>query len=138
MSYEVYRQIRDLQGFKSDAEVARKAGITVSTFSDWKSGRSEPKMLKLAKIAQALECDTRDLMADVLPPIQTTLEFHVSDTGDTYRIEGELPGYEVRALKRLSTYYRLMSDRDKEMLIDIAHRMAQQKLEEEGDPYEEP
>lgn len=138
MSYEVYRQIRDLRGIKSDAEVARRAGITVSTFSDWKSGRSEPKMPKLVKIAEALECDTHDLMADVLPPIQTTLEFHVSDTGDTYRIEGELPGYEVRALKRLSTYYRLMSDRDKEMLIDIAHRMAQQKLEEEGDRHEEP
>lgn len=138
MSYEVYRQIRDLQGFKSDAEVARKAGITVSTFSDWKSGRSEPKMLKLAKIAQALECDTRDLMADVLPPIQTTLEFHVSDTGDTYRIEGELPGYEVRALKRLSTYYRLMTDRDKEMLMDIARRMAIVDDKEEGDHHEEP
>lgn len=138
MSYEVYRQIRDLQGFKSDAEVARKAGITVSTFSDWKSGRSEPKMLKLAKIAQALECDTRDLMADVLPPIQTTLEFHVPDTGDTYTIEGELPGYEVRAIKRLSTYYRLMSDRDKEMLMDIARRMAIVDDKEEGDHHEEP
>lgn len=138
MSYEVYRQIRDLQGIKSDAEVARKAGITVSTFSDWKSGRSEPKMLKLAKIAQALDCDTRDLMADVLPPIQTRLEFHVSDTGDTYTIEGELPGYEVRALKRLSTYYRLMSDRDKEMLMDIARRMAVVDDKEEGDHDEEP
>lgn len=138
MSYEVYKQIRDLRDIKSDAEVARRAGITVSTFSDWKSGRSEPKMPKLVKIAEALECDTRDLMADVLPPIQTTLEFHVSDTGDTYRIEGELPGYEVRALKRLSTYYRLMSDQDKELLINIARRMAIVDDKEEGDHHEEP
>ena len=138
MNYEVYRQIRDLQGFKSDAEVARRAGVTVSTFSDWKSGRSEPKMPKLVKIAEALECDTRDLMADVLPPIQTRLEFHVSDTGDTYSIEGELPGYEVRALKRLSTYYRLMTDRDKGLLLDMARRMAIVDDTEEGDPDEEP
>lgn len=138
MSYEVYRQIRDLRDIKSDAEVARRAGITVSTFSDWKSGRSEPKMPKLVKIAEALECDTRDLMADVLPPIQTRLEFHVSDTGDTYTIEGELPGYEVRALKRLSTYYRLMSDRDKSLLLDMARRMAVVDDKEEGDQDEEP
>lgn len=31
--------------------VAKDTGITISTFSDWKSGRSEPKVQKLLKIA---------------------------------------------------------------------------------------
>lgn len=32
-------------------KVAQDTGITKSTFSDWKSGRSEPKLAKLIKIA---------------------------------------------------------------------------------------
>jgi transcriptional regulator with XRE-family HTH domain len=38
-----------------DATVAELAGITKSTFSDWKSGRSKPKTEKLIKIAAVLE-----------------------------------------------------------------------------------
>lgn len=48
--YEIYCKIRDLKGFK-DADVAKATGITKSTFSDWKSGRSKPKPEKLQKIA---------------------------------------------------------------------------------------
>ncbi|MEJ8735809.1 MULTISPECIES: helix-turn-helix domain-containing protein [Mediterraneibacter] len=49
--YEVYCKLRDQQGLK-DADVARETGITKSTFSDWKNGRSEPKDPKLQKIAK--------------------------------------------------------------------------------------
>ena len=49
--YEVYCKLRDLRGVK-DADVVRATGITKSTFSDWKSGRSEPKKEKLQKIIQ--------------------------------------------------------------------------------------
>ena len=48
--YEVYCKLRDQQGLK-DADVARETGITKSTFSDWKNGRSTPKQDKLQKIA---------------------------------------------------------------------------------------
>lgn len=48
--YEIYCKIRDEQGLK-DADVVRETGITKSTFSDWKSGRSKPKHDKLQKIA---------------------------------------------------------------------------------------
>ena len=34
-----------------DADVAKATGITKSTFSDWKTGRSKPKQDKLQKIA---------------------------------------------------------------------------------------
>lgn len=51
--YENYCKIRDEKGLK-DADVATLAGIGKSTFSDWKSGRSQPKIEKLEKIAAAL------------------------------------------------------------------------------------
>ncbi len=54
--YERYSKLRDLAGYK-DAEVARGAGITKSTFSDWKNGRYIPKQEKLQKIADFLQID---------------------------------------------------------------------------------
>lgn len=48
--YEIYCKLRAEKGYK-DSDVARITGITKSTFSDWKSGRSVPKNDKLQKIA---------------------------------------------------------------------------------------
>lgn len=48
--YEIYCKLRDKKEVK-DATVAKATGIGASTFSDWKSGRSEPKRDKLEKIA---------------------------------------------------------------------------------------
>ena len=52
--YERYVELRDRKGM-TDAAVAQASGITPSTFSDWKSGRSKPKTEKLMKIATVLE-----------------------------------------------------------------------------------
>lgn len=52
-TYERYCSIRDASGLK-DSDVALKSGVNKSTFTDWKTGRSEPKMPKLVKIAAAL------------------------------------------------------------------------------------
>jgi len=48
--YEIYCTLRDSRGLK-DSDVAKATGITKSTFSDWKNGRSKPKDEKLLKIA---------------------------------------------------------------------------------------
>lgn len=48
--YSVYCKLRDERNLK-DADVVKATGITKSTFSDWKSGRSNPKNEKLQKIA---------------------------------------------------------------------------------------
>ena len=50
MKYEVYAELRDKKGV-SDYRVSQETGITKSTFSDWKSGRSNPKIEKIKKIA---------------------------------------------------------------------------------------
>ena len=48
--YEIYCKLSDSKGVK-DSDVVKATGITKSTFSDWKSGRSKPKNDKLQKIA---------------------------------------------------------------------------------------
>ena len=48
--YEKYVEIRDSKGI-TDYRVSEDTGITKSTFSDWKTGRSAPKDPKLKKIA---------------------------------------------------------------------------------------
>lgn len=59
--YELYTLYRNRLELK-DADVAKKSGVTPSTFSDWKSGRSEPKLDKLRKIAAVLDCTIDDLI----------------------------------------------------------------------------
>ena len=49
--YEIYCKLKNLRGCK-DSDVARVTGITRSTFSDWKKGKSTPKQDKLQKIAE--------------------------------------------------------------------------------------
>ena len=48
--YEIYVVLRDEKGV-TDYGVAMATGVTKSTFTDWKSGRSNPKIDKLKKIA---------------------------------------------------------------------------------------
>lgn len=59
--YTKYAVIRDLKGM-NDARVAQAAGIPRSTFTDWKNGRSKPKLEKLSKIANVLECSIEALI----------------------------------------------------------------------------
>lgn len=48
--YKLYARLRDARGVR-DADVALAAGIPKSTFTEWKKGRSQPKLEKLQKIA---------------------------------------------------------------------------------------
>lgn len=48
--YDRYCQIRDARGLR-DADVVKGTGIGKSTFAEWKSGRSRPKIEKLQKLA---------------------------------------------------------------------------------------
>ena len=59
--YEVYEELRRQRGVR-DTEVAKATGIPQSTFSDWKKGKSKPKMEKLEKIADFFGVTVRYLM----------------------------------------------------------------------------
>ena len=49
--YENYVTLRDKRGI-TDYRVSLDTGITRSTFTDWKSGRSNPKIDKLKILAE--------------------------------------------------------------------------------------
>lgn len=49
--YEKYLILRNEKGV-TDYKVAIETGITQSTFTDWKSGRSKPKIDKLKRLAE--------------------------------------------------------------------------------------
>lgn len=59
--YEKYMVFRDEKGV-TDYAVAQATGICASTFTDWKSGRSKPKVEKLVKIAEYLGVRIEDLI----------------------------------------------------------------------------
>lgn len=59
--YTKYVELRDAKNL-NDAKVSEATGIPRSTFSDWKSGRSNPKIEKLIKIAKVLECPLEALI----------------------------------------------------------------------------
>lgn len=48
--YKKYEELRDKQGI-TDYRVSKDTGIPKSTFSEWKSGRSNPKVGKLKILA---------------------------------------------------------------------------------------
>ena len=60
--YEIYCKLRDEKGYK-DADVARITGISKSTFSDWKSGRSKPKIAKLKILAGYFDVAVDELIS---------------------------------------------------------------------------
>ena len=51
--YATYVKLRDLKGYR-DADVSKATNIPPSTFTDWKTGKSSPKLEKLVKIAKCL------------------------------------------------------------------------------------
>ena len=61
--YKKYVQLRDSLGV-TDYRVASDTGIPKSTFSDWKSGRSVPKIDKLLKIATYFGVGIEALLED--------------------------------------------------------------------------
>lgn len=59
--YAKYAELRDSKNLK-DIDVSRKTGIPASTFTDWKNGKSSPKIDKLIKIADLFEVSLDDLV----------------------------------------------------------------------------
>ncbi len=59
--YEKYSVIRDIRGVK-DFDVAKGCDIAPSTLSDWKKGRSMPKIDKIKRIAEFLGVPVTELI----------------------------------------------------------------------------
>ena len=79
--YERYCQLRDSKGLK-DSDVSKGAGVSKSTFSDWKAGRYVPKTDKMVKIATFLDTTVEYLTAGVNNANDDTAIFSAKDERD--------------------------------------------------------
>lgn len=61
--YKKYVELRDNKGV-TDYAVAKETGISKSTFTDWKTGRSKPKIDKLKKIADYFGVSVESLLEE--------------------------------------------------------------------------
>ena len=62
--YAKYAEIRDKKNL-TDYAVCKRTGIGVATISDWKRGRSTPKVDKLVKIARLLDVDVTEFIDEL-------------------------------------------------------------------------
>lgn len=83
--YEMYCKLRDSKGVK-DSDVVKATGITKSTFSDWKSGRSKPKNDKLQKIADYFGVSIEYLMTGNKEPENKEVTLTTKDERDIEKI----------------------------------------------------
>lgn len=87
--YEIYCKLRD-QAHVKDADVVKATKITKSTFSDWKNGRSNPKLDKLQKIADYFGVTVDYLMTgrdekDITKTLNKVMEqFEINENGPLY------------------------------------------------------
>ena len=120
--YEIYCKLRDEKNFK-DADVVRATGITKSTFSDWKNGRSCPKNEKLQKIADFFDvdidylCGRTDIRKKVHFKNDSTEHISVASDPDVRRIE--------RARKK-------MPEADKKFMMDMLERSFSEYFKDDG------
>ena len=121
--YEIYCELRDARGMK-DADVARETGITKSTFSDWKNGRSNPKDAKLQKIA--------DLFGVSVEYIRTGKE---KEGGEKYYLNEETAqvAQEIFENKELRALFDVQKDMDPEDLRALHNMALALKRKERGD-----
>lgn len=83
--YEIYCRLREAKGVK-DSDVVKATGITKSTFSDWKSGRSKPKNEKLQKIADYFGVTVDYLMTGETPEEKKDITLTRRDERDIEKI----------------------------------------------------
>lgn len=61
-NYNRYRMFADIKGV-TDYQVSRETGMHNVVLSEWKSGKSQPKIDKLLKIARYLDVPVDQLLA---------------------------------------------------------------------------
>lgn len=133
--YETYCKLRDSRGCK-DSDVAKTTGITKSTFSDWKNGRSEPKIDKLQKIADYFEVSVDWLLGktDIKSVVTTENEFSAKDEKDIAKTMDALLRQLENEQDALLFDGEPLDDESKELLkislensVRIAKKLAEEK-----------
>lgn len=110
--YEIYCKLRDSLWLK-DADVAKATGIRQPTFSDWKYGRSTPKLEKRQVIA--------DFFGVSLEYLNTGKESSSEYSLDSSLLFGQIRRDE-RLCNALTKYFELPDD-GKEKILNVLETM---------------
>ena len=111
--YGIYAKLRDERGL-TDYKVSKLTGIGQSTFSDWKSGKTKPKLAKLEKIAEVLGVSLEYLMTGKEPE-----GYYLND--ETARIAQEV--YDDPDLRMLFSASRDARPEDIRLAADLLRRL---------------
>ena len=125
--YEIYCKLRDELGLK-DADVSKATGITKSTFSDWKNGRSKPKDEKLLKIATFF-----GVTLDYLRTGTMSEDEHIKNMTENSKllaIEQFLSGFDDECVEHFKNYTKLSPDNRKKVDFYMSNILSLQELEE--------
>jgi transcriptional regulator with XRE-family HTH domain len=112
--YERYCKLRDAKGV-NDATVSKATGIQKSTFSDWKHGRSAPKVEKLKKIADYFNVSLDYLMYGVENPAK----FSDENAGLVGLIRNDTE------LSEALLKYSSMTDAKKKLVVDFINMLSE-------------
>lgn len=123
--YTIYCKLRDEKNLK-DSDVSKATGITKSTFSDWKKGRSKPKLEKLQLIADFFGVSVDYLMGnELLKPLTLADAIYLNSIKDekTLTAFSERDRLLYEATERLEEY----SEKDLLLILQMLERMPPSK-----------
>lgn len=111
--YEIFEKLLMERGVTA-YKVAKATGISTGSMTDWKKGRSAPKVDKLQKIADYFGVSVDYLLGNE-PKEKTPAEADVTFDDFTYAMYGEA---------------KKLTDEDKNMLLEMARML--KKRQQEG------
>lgn len=104
--YEIFQKLLDKRGLKA-FDVSKATGISSSTLTDWKKGRSVPKQDKMQKIAEFLGVSLEYLMTG-----------EEKEGGETYYLNDE-----TREIAQ-----EIFENPDLRSLFDMSRKMSPERL----------
>ena len=124
MSYQYFEQLLKMDG-STVYRVSKETGISASTFTDWKNGRSVPKADKLKKIADYFGVSL-DYLLNGAPELLPSQERKIPIIGEIRAgspiITNEsLLGYETAAVDETDDYFYLKVQGDSMKNIGMVH-----------------
>ena len=124
MTYEHFEHLLKMEG-STVYRVSKETGISASTFTDWKNGRSTPKADKLKKISDYFGVSLEYLMngSAELPSKQETKSPIIGEirAGSPIITNEALLGYETAAVDETDEYFYLKVQGDSMKNIGMVH-----------------
>lgn len=113
--YEIFLRLLEEKGLNSN-QVSKATGISTSTFTDWKKGRSNPNQKNMLKIAEYFGVSLDYLMTGKEPEFD---KYGVEETHLYSQIRND-----AELFKALSKYFEL-SDAKKKHVVELINLLGE-------------